>query len=253
MITCIIQARMGSSRLPGKVMQKISENKTVIDFVVDQLQESKMIEKIIVAIPDQIEDNVTYDHLISRNISTYRGSLNNVLDRFYQCANSNSSSIIIRITADCPLIDPDIVDKVIKKFIENKFDYVANTHPRTFPYGTETEVFSFNALKIAWEETDDEFDKEHVTPYFYKNPDKFKIGNFSQKTNQSNYRWTIDYEEDLEFARKIFSKLKPFFSKDDVLTLVNNEPELMNLTKNIHDSWNKNYENNKVDLRLKYE
>jgi len=232
MITCIIQARMGSSRLPGKVMQKISENKTVIDFVVDQLQESKMIEKIIVAIPDQIEDNVTYDHLISRNISTYRGSLNNVLDRFYQCANSNSSSIIIRITADCPLIDPDIVDKVIKKFIENKFDYVANTHPRTFPYGTETEVFSFNALKIAWEETDDEFDKEHVTPYFYKNPDKFKIGNFSQKTNQSNYRWTIDYEEDLEFVKKVVHKIQ----KNPILTqhivdLLEKNPEIVKINK----------------------
>ena len=232
MITCIIQARIGSFRLPGKVMQKISENKTVIDFVVDQLQESKMIEKIIVAIPDQIEDNITHDHLISRNISTYRGSLNNVLDRFYQCANSNSSSIIIRITADCPLIDPDIVDKVIKKFIENKFDYVANTHPRTFPYGTETEVFSFNALKIAWEETDDEFDKEHVTPYFYKNPDKFKIGNFSQKINQSNYRWTIDYEEDLEFVKKVVHKIQ----KNPILThhivdLLEKNPEIVKINK----------------------
>ena len=232
MITCIVQARMGSSRLPGKVMQKISENKTVIDFVVDQLQGSKKIEKIIVAIPDGIEDDVTYDHLISRNISTYRGSLNDVLDRFYQCANSNSSSIIIRITADCPLIDPQIVDKVVTEFIENEFDYVANTHPRTFPYGTETEVFSFNALKTAWEETDDEFDKEHVTPYFYKNPDKFKIGNFSQKINQSNYRWTIDYEEDLEFVKKVVHKIQ----KNPILThhivdLLEKNPEIVKINK----------------------
>ena len=232
MITCIIQARIGSSRLPGKVMQKISENKRVIDFVVDQLQESKKIEKIIVAIPDEIEDNITYDHLISRNISTFRGSLNNVLDRYYQCAKSNSSSIIIRITADCPLIDPQIVDSVITKFIENKYDYVANTHPRTFPYGTETEVFSFDALKICWEETNDKYDKEHVTSYFYKNPDKFKIGNFSQNTNQSNYRWTVDYEEDLKLVKKIVQKI----SKNPILTehiidLLEKNPEIVKINK----------------------
>jgi spore coat polysaccharide biosynthesis protein SpsF len=232
MITCIIQARMGSSRLPGKVMEKITENKRVIDFVIDQLSSSKIIQKIIVAIPDEIKDNVTYKHLNSKNISTYRGSLKNVLDRYYQCAKINSSSIIIRITADCPLIDPQIVDKVITKFIENEFDYVANTHPRTFPYGTETEVFSFNALKTAWEETDDEFDKEHVTPYFYKNPNKFKIGNLSQGTNQSNYRWTIDYEEDLEFVKKVVNKIQknPILT-DHIIDLLKKNPEIVKINK----------------------
>ena len=232
MITCIIQARMSSSRLPGKVMQKISENKRVIDFVINQLQGSKRIEKIIVAIPDEREDDVTYDHLMSKNIFTFRGSLNNVLDRYYQCAKSNSSSIIIRITADCPLIDPQIVDSVITEFIENKFDYVSNTHPRTFPYGTETEVFSFDALKIAWEEANDNYDKEHVTPYFYKNPDKFRIGNFSQNTNQTNYRWTVDYEEDLTLVKKIVHKI----SKNPILTnhiidLLEKNPEIVKINK----------------------
>ena len=232
MITCIIQARMGSTRLPGKTMEKITKDKRVIDFVVEQLKFSKIIEKIIVAIPDEIEDDVTYDHLISRNISLYRGSLNNVLDRYYQCANSNSSSIIIRITADCPLIDPQIVDKVITKFIENEFDYVANTHPRTFPYGTETEVFSFNALKRAWEETNDEFDKEHVTPYFYNNPDKFKIGNFSQNTNQSHYRWTIDYVEDLELVKEIVDKIpKSPILTQYIIDLLEKNPEIVKINK----------------------
>tara|TARA_B100001146_G_C16197633_1_gene442535 strand:+ start:42 stop:722 length:681 start_codon:yes stop_codon:yes gene_type:complete len=219
---------MGSTRLPGKTMEKITKDKRVIDFVVEQLKFSKIIEKIIVAIPDSIEDDVTYNHLLSKKIQTYRGSLKNVLDRYYQCAKNISSSVIVRVTADCPLIDPEIVDKVITKFIKNKFDYVSNTHPRTFPYGTETEVFSFNALEKAWNETRDDFDREHVTPYFYKNPNKFSIGNVIQEKNQSNYRWTIDYNEDLELVKYIANNIikKPILT-NDIINLIIKNPNLL--------------------------
>jgi len=232
MITCIIQARMGSTRLPGKVMEKIVDDKKIIDFVVDQLKSCKTIEKIIVAIPDSIEDEITFKHLTSRNIQVFQGSLKNVLDRYYQCAKIASSSVIIRITADCPLIDPEIVDKVVTKFIENEFDYVANTHPRTFPYGTETEVFSFNALETAWKETKDDFDQEHVTPYFYKNLDKFKIGNLSQEENLSNYRWTVDYKEDLEFVKFVVNNItkKPILT-NDILDLIEKNPDILKINK----------------------
>tara|TARA_B100000745_G_scaffold210609_1_gene139469 strand:- start:5208 stop:5888 length:681 start_codon:yes stop_codon:yes gene_type:complete len=219
---------MGSTRLPGKTMEKITKDKRVIDFVVEQLKFSKIIEKIIVAIPDSIEDDVTYNHLLSKKIQTYRGSLKNVLDRYYQCAKNISSSVIVRVTADCPLIDPEIVDKVITKFIKNKFDYVSNTHPRTFPYGTETEVFSFNALEKAWNETRNDFDREHVTPYFYKNPNKFSIGNVIQEKNQSNYRWTIDYNEDLELVKYIANNIikKPILT-NDIINLIIKNPNLL--------------------------
>ena len=232
MITCIIQARMGSTRLPGKTMEKITKDKRVIDFVVEQLKFSKMIEKIIVAIPDSTEDDVTYNHLLSRKIQTYRGSLKNVLDRYYQCAKNISSSVIVRVTADCPLIDPEIVDKVITKFIKNKFDYVSNTHPRTFPYGTETEVFSFNALEKAWNETRNDFDREHVTPYFYKNPNKFSIGNVIQEKDQSNYRWTIDYNEDLELVKYIANNIikKPILT-NDIINLIIKNPNLLKINE----------------------
>ena len=232
MITCIIQARMGSTRLPGKTMEKITKDKRVIDFVVEQLKFSKIIEKIIVAIPDSIEDDVTYNHLLSKKIQTYRGSLKNVLDRYYQCAKNISSSVIVRVTADCPLIDPEIVDKVITKFIKNKFDYVSNTHPRTFPYGTETEVFSFNALEKAWNETSNDFDREHVTPYFYKNPNKFSIGNVIQEKNQSNYRWTIDYNEDLELVKYIANNIikKPILTSD-IINLIIKNPNLLKINE----------------------
>jgi len=219
---------MGSTRLPGKTMEKITKDKRVIDFVVEQLKFSKIIEKIIVAIPDSIEDDVTYNHLLSKKIQTYRGSLKNVLDRYYQCAKNISSSVIVRVTADCPLIDPEIVDKVITKFIKNKFDYVSNTHPRTFPYGTETEVFSFNALEKAWNETRNDFDREHVTPYFYKNPNKFSIGNVIQEKNQSNYRWTIDYNEDIELVKYIANNIikKPILT-NDIINLIIKNPNLL--------------------------
>jgi len=232
MIICIVQARMGSSRLPGKTMELITPDKRVIDFVVNQLQSSKLIEKIIVAIPDLIEDDLVYKHLVSKNIQTFRGSGKNVLDRYYQCAKIESNSIIVRITADCPLIDPKIVDNVIQKFIENKFDYVSNTHPRTFPSGTETEVFSFNALEKAWKETSDDFDKEHVTPYFYKNLDKFTIGNFKQENNQSKYRWTVDYEEDLEFVRFIVNNTSknPILTAD-IIELIKKYPDIIKINK----------------------
>ena len=232
MITCIIQARMGSTRLPGKTMERITKDKSVIDFVVEQLKFSKIIEKIIVAIPDSIEDDVTYNHLLSKKIQTYRGSLKNVLDRYYQCAKNISSSVIVRVTADCPLIDPEIVDKVITKFIKNKFDYVSNTHPRTFPYGTETEVFSFNALEKAWNETRNDFDREHVTPYFYKNPNKFSIGNVIQEKNQSNYRWTIDYNEDLELVKYIANNIikKPILTSD-IINLIIKNPNLLKINE----------------------
>jgi spore coat polysaccharide biosynthesis protein SpsF len=219
---------MGSTRLPGKTMEKITKDKRVIDFVVEQLKFSKIIEKIIVAIPDSIEDDVTYNHLLSKKIQTYRGSLKNVLDRYYQCAKNTSSSVIVRVTADCPLIDPEIVDKVITKFIKNKFDYVSNTHPRTFPYGTETEVFSFSALEKSWNETSNDFDREHVTPYFYKNPNKFSIGNVIQEKNQSNYRWTIDYNEDLELVKYIANNIikKPILT-NDIINLIIKNPNLL--------------------------
>ena len=145
------------------------------------------------------------------------------------------------MTADCPLIDPEIVDKVITKFIKNKFDYVSNTHPRTFPYGTETEVYSFNAIEKAWNETRNDFDREHVTPYFYKNPNKFSIGNVIQEKNQSNYRWTIDYNEDLELVKYIANNIikKPILT-NDIINLIIKNPNLLKR----NESHNKVYSEN---------
>ena len=236
MITCIIQARMSSSRLPGKVMQKISENKRVIDFVINQLQGSKRIEKIIVAIPDEREDDVTYDHLMSKNIFTFRGSLNNVLDRYYQCAKSNSSSIIIRITADCPLIDSVIVDEIVDCYQTKNCDYVSNTINPSFPDGLDTEVFSFEALKRAWGEAVTPSEREHVTPYLYNHPEIFKTYNYANHVDHSGMRWVVDEEVDYLFVTEVYKHLYKYgeiFYMDDVLELLSKHPELNSINKNI--------------------
>ena len=146
MIGCIIQARTGSTRLPKKVMQKIDNDSTVIHYVINQIKSSKRIEKIIVATTNLDEDDIICKYVDLQKIEFFRGSSEDVLDRYYQCARKFSIDIIVRITADNPLIDPNIIDSVIKQYKNTKCDYATNTLPRTFPYGTEVEVFSFNGL-----------------------------------------------------------------------------------------------------------
>lgn len=232
MIGLIVQARMGSSRLPGKVMMQIDGKNPLLYYAIKQNKVSKYGKNLVIATTTKSEDDIIEEYAKKNNIMIFRGSSENVLDRYYQCAKNISSSVIVRVTADCPLIDPEIVDKVITKFIKNKFDYVSNTHPRTFPYGTETEVFSFNALEKAWNETRNDFDREHVTPYFYKNPNKFSIGNVIQEKDQSNYRWTIDYNEDLELVKYIANNIikKPILT-NDIINLIIKNPNLLKINE----------------------
>ena len=177
MITSIIQARMGSSRLPGKVLMKLDEKHTVLDYVIEQLSFSKLIDKKIIATTELEQDNVIEQTSKNLGLEFFRGSSEDVLDRYYQCAKENSFTTIVRITSDNPLMDPEIVDQVIKKFVTNDFDYVTNAFPRTFPSGTELEIFSFDALEKAWKNAIKPSEKEHVTPFIKNHPEIFKIGN----------------------------------------------------------------------------
>ena len=150
MIGCIIQARMNSTRLPGKVLMNIDEKFPALFYTVEQLKNSKLLEKIVIATSSNQEDNDIEKFCRKYNIKCFRGSLENVLDRYYQCAKEFGITTIVRIPADKPLIDPEIVDKVIQKFKENSFDCVTNFQPSTIPSGTEVEIFSFSALETAW-------------------------------------------------------------------------------------------------------
>jgi len=235
MIGCIIQARVGSTRLPKKVLLSVNSSETVLSFGIQQIQQSNLIDKIVIATTDLCEDDEIDEYVKKLNVSLFRGSSIDVLDRYYQCAKKFSFSIIMRITSDCPLIDPMIIDEIISNFVNNKnsFDYASNVHPqRTFPHGSDIEIFTFEALETAWKEAKKSSEREHVTPYLYNNK-KFKLFNFVSKNDLSNFRWTVDYLEDLELVRQIISKVqvRPILI-DDVLTLISKNPELKKINQN---------------------
>ena len=230
----IVQARMGSTRLPGKTLLKLDRKNTILDYVVQQISHCTKIDKIVIATTTFEEDNQIEEFAMSKDLFCFRGDPFDVLDRYYQCAKLHSLSTIVRITADNPLIDPNIVDLVISEFQSNQCDCATNTFLRTFPYGTEVEVFSFDALKQAWKYATKKSEKEHVTLYFYKNPSKFKIHNVTNAKNLSTYRLTIDQIEDFILVQKIINKIhkRPIYMID-IINLLMQEPELININKNV--------------------
>ena len=237
MICCIIQARTGSARLPKKVIQKIDNNLTVLDYVIDQVKYSQKIEKIIVATTDLIEDDLICKYANLQKIECFRGSSEDVLDRFYQCAKKYSAKTIVRITADNPLIDPNIIDKIINEY--NKCDFITNTLERTFPYGTEVEVFSFVSLEKAWENAKKPSEREHVTPFIRNPKNKFVLKNIKNQKNISNFRYTVDKLEDLQLVKEIIKNIstRPIFLQD-IIKLNKDKPEIFEINKNIkHDGY----------------
>ena len=225
MIGCIVQARMGSIRLPGKTLLKIDDKNTVLEFQINQLSSSNLLDEIIIATTNLKSDDIIKNFVKNMNVNVFRGKSNDVLDRYFQCAKHFSIDTIVRITGDNPLIDPTIIDDLIQKFTSNSYDYLSNAHVRTFPYGTEVEIFSFNALEKAWKNAKKPSEREHVTPYLYNNLDNFKIFNVEYSKNISNLRWTIDRNADLKLIRLIISKIKnrPILL-DDILVLYSKEP-----------------------------
>ena len=226
-IGCIIQARMGSTRLPGKVLMQIN-NKPMLHYLIKQLEFSKEINEIVIATTTLKEDLEIVKFAKKNNIRFFIGSDDDVLDRYYQCAKEFSFSTIVRITADNPLIDPHIVDKVIRCFKDNTYDYVSNAISRTFPYGTEVEIFSFNALENSWKNACKHSEREHVTSFIYKNETKFKIFNVTNEINLSRFRWTVDRPNDLKLVREIISKNNKFpITTEAVLKILKENPDLL--------------------------
>lgn len=205
----------------------------VIEHVVNRLNESNFIDKIIIATSLDSNNQPIIDFCKENNLDYFVGSEDDVLDRYYQTAinnNINDDDIIIRITSDCPLIDPFVVDKVIEKHISNKNDYTTNVIECTYPDGLDCEVFNFNVLKEAWINANLSSQREHVTLYIRDNPDKFKLGNVKNNKDLSSLRWTLDEKEDFIFINEVYKNLfdnNPFFSMDDIVHLLNEKPELL--------------------------
>lgn len=237
MIDCIIQARMGSSRLPGKTLMELENKKTTLDFVIEQLSFSKLINRVVIATTSLDKDNVIEQKARSLGINCFRGSETDVLDRYYRCAKEFEMKTIVRITADCPIIDPIIVDKVIEQFQSGDYDYAANIIFRTYPVGTDTEIFSFNSLERCWNEAKQPSEREHVTPFMRNKNSNFKIENIQNDQDLSHLRWTLDLKEDLILIREIVSKIKnrPILTSD-VLDLFSKEPRLISINEHLAKS-----------------
>ena len=219
LIGCIIQARLGSNRFPKKILQLLDKDNTVLDYVLSQLKHSKFLDEVILATTIENQDDKIEEIAMNKEIKSFRGSENDVLSRYYSCAKKFSLDIIIRVTSDCPLIDPKILDKGIEIFCSNDYDVLTTNQPYTLPDGLGFEIFSFNALKKNTENANLNSEREHVTPFFYNNLKDFKIFNYKNEKNLSHYRCTIDYPEDLILLRELAKRIKnrPILLKDIVM------------------------------------
>jgi spore coat polysaccharide biosynthesis protein SpsF len=234
MIGCIIQARMGSTRLPGKVLKKINGKVPMLKFQLDQLKYSKCIEKIVVATTNMEEDDEIVNFCKANDVECFRGESENVLDRYYQCAKKFNFSIILRIPSDKPLIDPEIVDEIIGKFDLEYYDYVSNFLTLSYPSGTEVEVLSSKTLESVWKKARLPSELEHVTRYIHTHQDEFNLLNIEYSKDLSNIGWAVDRIEDLELVNEIVSKItKRPILMNDILELFGKEPSLAEINRNV--------------------
>jgi spore coat polysaccharide biosynthesis protein SpsF len=236
-ILAIIQARVGSTRLPKKVLLPLGK-KTVLENVYDRVSAAKLVNHVLIATTTNSSDDEIINLCQKKGMDFFRGSEEDLLDRYYQAAKEKSAEHIVRITADCPLVDPRLIDKVIKKHLEENNDYTATafTGNETFPDGEDVDIFTFASLKEAWEKAKLPYQREHATQYFVKNADDFKISNISYKKDLSDKRWTLDEPNDYLFLKSIYKALeKPdyVFGMEDILEFLGKNPEIEKINDHI--------------------
>ena len=233
MIVAIVQARMTSVRLPGKVMLKIN-GEPLIQTLLYRLSNSKYIDKFIVATPTNSKNDELKSIVEKLGFEIFQGSEKDVLDRYYHAARLFNPDSIVRITGDCPLIDHEIVDKVIKRYLDSNADYVSNVNPPTFPDGLDAEIFSYDVLKTTWKKATKSFDREHVTPFIVRNP-IFKKSNILNPKDYSKERWTLDEPSDFIVIKNILHHFKDnrYFTWNDILKLKEIHPEYFEANKKI--------------------
>ena len=240
-IGAIIQARTSSTRLPGKVLKYLPYNSkvTVLGQVIRRLKKSSLLDMIIVATSTDIIDERIVDIAVKENVTVFRGSLDNVLERYYLAAVEYDLDLVVRVTSDCPCIDPGIVDYAVINHLESAADYTSNSLIRSFPHGLDVEVFNFNVLEKAYLEATHDFEQEHVTPFIYKsNPESFTINNISadEEITAPDIRITLDTIEDYALLCTVYDYLYPtdnFFNIGDIVNLFKVKPWLKLINKNI--------------------
>lgn len=230
----IIQARMGSTRLPGKVLRTIGD-KPMLEHVIERAQASQTLDEVVVATTDREEDDVIKEAAHGLGVNTFRGSEHDVLDRYYQAARIYDAAPVVRLTADCPLLDPKEVDRIVKRFTQAPdVDYVGTG--MTYPEGYGTEIFTFEALRQAWENANLESEREHVTSYIWKRDDQFFVERVDLSEDWSEFRVTVDHPEDLKVVSEIVDKLSEngeLFGIDEVLEYLKKNPGVAKKNKHI--------------------
>ena len=225
-IVAIIQARTGSTRLPRKVLMSIGE-KTMLEWVIERTKKASLIHNIVVATSTKEEDDIIEKLCKKLNVKCFRGSEEDVLSRYYETSKQMKADIIVRITADCPFIDPQIIDEIIKIHLENKNDYTQNDTEDSYPKGTDVEVFNFECLEEAHLNADKPYQREHVTPYIWKDSKKFKVETLFKPFNYSHIRLCVDELDDLTFLRELYKKLdRVEFNLPDIINVLNSHPNL---------------------------
>jgi spore coat polysaccharide biosynthesis protein SpsF len=250
-IVTVIQARTGSTRLPDKIFMPLA-GKPLLLRMIQRAQNSKLAGQIVVATTTEQTDDKVEELCTLSDINFYRGHPTDLLDRHFKAAIEYNADAVVKIPSDCPLIDSEIIDRVIEYYLNNidKYDYVSNLHPATYPDGNDVEVFSMTALKVSWENAERELEREHTTPYFWENPDKFRIGNVEWETGldySMSHRFTIDYMEDYLFIKAVYDELydsNPKFSLNDILELLERKPEIKKLNEKYTGvNWYRNHLN----------
>jgi spore coat polysaccharide biosynthesis protein SpsF len=228
-VVAIIQARMGSTRLPGKVLSDLA-GKPVLLRVLERVSAARTINNVVVAIPDTPENQRLEKFCAAAGYTCFKGSEQDVLDRYYRTAVAHRANVIVRITSDCPLIDPAVIDQVVETYLkcQSELKYVSNIHPtRTFPRGLDTEVMGIDTLEAAWRNDRMPEWREHVTPYIYRNPERFEIVGVTHPSDFSRYRLTVDTKEDLQLIELLFAWFQNrAFGWQEVIQLLRERPEL---------------------------
>ncbi|WP_130859699.1 cytidylyltransferase domain-containing protein [Gracilibacillus phocaeensis] len=235
-IVAIIQARMGSTRLPGKVLKRILD-KPLLEFQVERLKRCQTIDQIVIATTTKAMDDIIIEFCKVLDIAYYRGAEGDVLSRYYEAASYYQADVIVRLTSDCPLIEPYVVDRVVNGYLDNpNYDYVSNTIERTYPRGLDVSLVTYSSLEEIHHKAKAELDREHVTRYLYNRPNEYKLLNIFNDKNESCHRWTVDTKEDFNLVKKIIETLypnKPAFQMEDILHVLNSHPDWIKINDHV--------------------
>jgi len=236
-VVAIVQARMRSTRLPGKVLMTVL-GKSLLGYLIDRMRKARLIDDIVIATSVEPADDVIVKYCATHNVECFRGSEGDVLSRYFEAASVYHADFIVRVCSDSPLIDPLLIDELVEEYLTNfpKYDYLSNTLEQSYPLGMNVEMFSFESLEQANANGSQFYEREHVTPYIYGHPEIYKIGRKHYQPNLSAFRLTVDTPEDFEVIKAVIEKLypgNPDFNLADIVALIEREPALFKLNSHI--------------------